>query len=121
MSHEMRARKSRASAITVITGITAMIREAWEAEVSLMPRASKKKYTVTPKSPLAARGRRSFLRKRAAGSKRRRKMFRITVATTKRMVTMVIGGTPEERMVLELTKDSPQKRTVPQTASVGRV
>jgi hypothetical protein len=32
------------------------------------------------------------------------------------MHTIVIGGTPELRMILELTKDSPQKRTVPQTA-----
>ena len=43
------------------------------------------------------------------------------MAITNRMQTMVIGGTPELRMVFELTKESPQNRTVPQTASVGRV
>jgi hypothetical protein len=34
---------------------------------------------------------------------------------------MVIGGTPELRIVFELTNERPQKRTVPQTARVGTV
>jgi hypothetical protein len=37
------------------------------------------------------------------------------------MQTIVMGGTPELRMVFELTKESPQKRTVPPTASKGSV
>ena len=45
----------------------------------------------------------------------------MTVAITKRMHTIVIGGTPELRMVFELTNERPQNSTVPQTASSGRV
>lgn len=56
-------------------------------------------------------------RRRAPGSNFRRKMLRITVATTKRSVTMVMGGTPVFRIVLDATKERPQKRTVPQMAS----
>jgi len=34
---------------------------------------------------------------------------------------MVIGGTPEFRIVFELTNERPQKSTVPQTARSGSV
>ena len=43
VSERMRARNRSASASTVTTGITAMMSEACDAEVSLMPRDSKKK------------------------------------------------------------------------------
>jgi hypothetical protein len=45
----------------------------------------------------------------------------MTVAMRKRMHTIVIGGTPEFRIVFELTNESPQKSTVPQTARSGSV
>ena len=45
----------------------------------------------------------------------------MTVAITNRMQTMVMGGTPEFRIVFELTKDRPQNSTVPQRAAWGRV
>ncbi len=59
----------------------------------------------------------SLRRRRAFGSNLFRKTLRMMVAATNRMVTMVMGGTPAFRMVLEATNDRPQKSTVPQTAS----
>src|SRR5512137_2740176 len=58
----------------------------------------------------------SLFRSRAAGSNFRTNRFRTTVAIRKRIATIVIGGTPAFRTVFELTKDKPQKRTVPQIA-----
>ena len=94
-SQRMEVRKISHSASTVMIGMAAMIRAALEAEVSLMPRDSKKKYTVTPTKPLPAssqRCRRLRLDSRTWGSRRRRSGSSRAVAMRKRRATMVAGG-----------------------------
>jgi hypothetical protein len=121
-SQRMAVRKTSLSASTVTIGMAAMIRAALEAEVSLMPRDSKKKYTVTPVKPLASssqRCRRLKLASRMPGSRRRRSGSSRAVAIRKRRATMVAGGKPVLSTALELTKDRPHSSMLASTARVG--
>jgi hypothetical protein len=121
-SQRMEVRKISHSASTVMIGMAAMIRAALEAEVSLMPRDSKKKYTVTPTKPLptsSQRCRRLRLDSRTWGSRRRRSGSSRAVAIRKRRATMVAGGKPVLSTALELTKDRPHSSMLASTARVG--
>jgi hypothetical protein len=111
------------SAHIVKTGILAMIIDAVDADVSFIPTVSNKKYIVTPKRALMSKIIKSFvfIFILVSGSSFLNIGKSRTDAIKKRRKAMVNGGTPALRMVLELTKDIPQKITVTVIARFARI